>query len=104
MMNPRDRLVVALDVDDLDRARVLVRTLLGRVGMFKVGLELFTLAGPSIVQELNLRCLLMDAHFAEVPILFHDRRGGRSKLNLRRLVQGMLMVWKLRRLHHQGTL
>jgi orotidine-5'-phosphate decarboxylase len=49
----RDRLVVALDVDDADRARVLVQSLRGRVGLFKVGLELFTLAGPELVRELT---------------------------------------------------
>ena len=51
-MEARDRIIVALDVDDPDRARVLVRTLRGRVGLFKVGLELFTLAGPPIVREI----------------------------------------------------
>jgi orotidine-5'-phosphate decarboxylase len=50
-VEPRERLVVALDVDDVDRARVLVRALRGRVGLFKVGLELFTLAGPDFARE-----------------------------------------------------
>jgi len=60
--------------------------------------------GPSIVQELNIRCFLLGAQFAEVPILFQDRQEGRSKLNVSRLVQGMVMVWKLRRLARRHTL
>ena len=66
---PRDRLVVALDVDDVDRARVLVRTLLGRVGMFKVGLELFTLAGPPIVQEIDRAggAVFLDLKLHDIP-------------------------------------
>ena len=47
--DPADRLVVALDVEDLDRAVSLARRLAGRVGWLKVGLELFTREGPRAV-------------------------------------------------------
>lgn len=49
---PGNKLIVALDVDDLGRARELFATLRDVVGMFKVGMQLFTRAGPSIVREI----------------------------------------------------
>jgi orotidine-5'-phosphate decarboxylase len=48
----RERIFVALDTPDADGARKLVRALAGRVGGFKVGLELFTACGPDLVREL----------------------------------------------------
>jgi len=49
-MNGREKLIVALDVDDIDRANQLVKTLTGEVGMFKVGSMLFATAGPAFVK------------------------------------------------------
>ena len=49
----RDRLIVALDVPNADAARRLVSQLSGSVGMFKVGLQLFTAEGPGLVRELG---------------------------------------------------
>ena len=46
---PAARIVVALDVDELDQAVALARRLSGRVGWLKVGLELFTREGPRAV-------------------------------------------------------
>jgi len=48
---PAGRIVVALDVDDPAQAVALARTLAGRVGWLKVGLELFTRGGPDVVRE-----------------------------------------------------
>ena len=48
-----DRLVVALDVPTGDAALALARTLSGRVGMFKVGLELFCAEGPDLVRRIQ---------------------------------------------------
>jgi orotidine-5'-phosphate decarboxylase len=46
---PGARLAVALDVPTLAEAEVLARALAGRVGWFKVGLELFVAHGPAAV-------------------------------------------------------
>jgi len=46
------KLVVALDTADASQVHGLVRTLTGRVGCFKVGLEAFTSLGPTIVEQL----------------------------------------------------
>jgi orotidine-5'-phosphate decarboxylase len=45
--------VVALDVSDIDRAEMLARSLEGRIGMFKIGLELFAAYGPASVLRLR---------------------------------------------------
>ena len=41
-----NKLIVALDVESAAKARRLVNTLRGMVGMFKIGSQLFTAAGP----------------------------------------------------------
>ena len=43
-----ERLIFALDAQSYDDALSLVELLSGHVGMFKVGKELFTAAGPEI--------------------------------------------------------
>ena len=68
-MTPRERLIVALDVPNVDQARRLVDTLAGAVGMFKVGSELFTAAGPDFVRELVARGehVFLDLKFHDIP-------------------------------------
>jgi orotidine-5'-phosphate decarboxylase len=46
------RLVVALDTPSGEQALAWARSLAGRIGMVKVGLELFTAAGPALVEEI----------------------------------------------------
>jgi orotidine-5'-phosphate decarboxylase len=63
------RLVFPLDVPDLDEARDWVRLLSGRVGVFKVGLELFTATGPAsvaVVREAGAACFL-DLKLHDIP-------------------------------------
>ena len=65
----RERLIVALDVDNLEQATELVRQLAGEVGMFKIGKQLFTHAGPQAVrqiQELGGEVFL-DLKFHDIP-------------------------------------
>lgn len=47
-----DKLIIALDVDSVTEARELTSKLHGHAGMFKVGSQLFTAAGPSFVREI----------------------------------------------------
>jgi orotidine-5'-phosphate decarboxylase len=65
----RERLIVALDAPDAAAARSLVATLAGRVGMFKVGSQLFTAAGPGFVRELVERGerVFLDLKFHDIP-------------------------------------
>jgi orotidine-5'-phosphate decarboxylase len=48
-MNP---LILALDFDSAAKARALVERVGGKVSFYKVGLELYTAAGPDFVREL----------------------------------------------------
>jgi orotidine-5'-phosphate decarboxylase len=65
----RDRLIVALDVDSLEQAQQLVRLLAGEVGMFKIGKQLFTHAGPQavqLIQDLGGE-IFLDLKFHDIP-------------------------------------
>jgi orotidine-5'-phosphate decarboxylase len=68
-MNAKDRLIVALDVPGADPARRLVDTLAGEVGLFKVGSQLFTAAGPALVSELVARGagVFLDLKYHDIP-------------------------------------
>ncbi len=48
----KDKVILVLDVDSHEKARQLVRSLFGQAGMFKVGLQLYTAAGPALVTEI----------------------------------------------------
>jgi orotidine-5'-phosphate decarboxylase len=52
-MKAHERILVALDTPNAGWARELVQELSGDVGGFKIGLELFTAHGPSIVREVR---------------------------------------------------
>ncbi len=63
------RLIFALDVPTADEAKSLVRELSGVVSFFKVGLQLFVAAGPSLVRWLVERDLkvFLDLKIEDVP-------------------------------------
>lgn len=48
----KDKLIVALDVDHASRALELFETLRDSAGMFKIGMQLFTAAGPDFVRRI----------------------------------------------------
>jgi orotidine-5'-phosphate decarboxylase len=48
--NPGERLIVALDYANGDEALAVVELLRGTVSFFKIGLQLYTIAGPDIVR------------------------------------------------------
>jgi len=52
-VTPKDRLILALDVDSESEALGLVAELKDSVGMFKVGHQLFTACGPDIVRRIT---------------------------------------------------
>jgi orotidine-5'-phosphate decarboxylase len=65
---PIERLVVALDVPTAAEALELAKKLSGRVGMMKVGLELFCAEGPSFVRELQrITPVFLDLKFHDIP-------------------------------------
>lgn len=53
MSKMKERLIVALDVDTTSEVYQLVQTLGPHVGMFKVGLQLFTSLGSKIIEKIH---------------------------------------------------
>lgn len=68
-MNPKDRLIIALDVDTRERALSLVDTLKHDVKFFKIGLELFSSCGPGIVKDVKAKgCeVFLDLKLHDIP-------------------------------------
>jgi len=69
MKNPSDRIVVALDTTDVERALSMARGLEGLVGGIKLGKEFFTANGPAGVQriaELGLP-MFLDLKYHDIP-------------------------------------
>ena len=68
-MKGRDRLIVALDVDTLDRAKKLIDVLSPEADIFKVGIAPFTDFGNDIMKELENRGkkIFLDLKFHDIP-------------------------------------
>ena len=66
----KDKLIVALDVPTGAEARALVAALRDAVGMFKIGSQLFTTAGPEIVKEIieSGARVFLDLKFHDIPV------------------------------------
>jgi orotidine-5'-phosphate decarboxylase len=72
----RERLIVALDVPNADLASRLAEKLHGRVGIFKVGSEIFTAEGPALVRHLVAKGekVFLDLKFHDIPNTVRGRR------------------------------
>ena len=69
-MEPRERLILALDVESADYALRLVETLNPHVGACKVGLELVNSVGPAIFQQVHdagAERIFYDAKLHDIP-------------------------------------
>jgi orotidine-5'-phosphate decarboxylase len=65
----KNKLIVALDVDSAQKARELVNALRGIAGMFKIGMQLFTAAGPDLVREIisSGEHVFLDLKYHDIP-------------------------------------
>ena len=69
MMPAREKIIVALDVPSADAALQLAQKLRGHVGLFKVGLEVFTAEGPEFPRSLVASGdqVFLDLKFHDIP-------------------------------------
>ncbi len=67
--HPRSSLIVALDFDSLASALKFAKQVADLVGMFKIGSQLFTAAGPSAVKEIAALGpgIFLDLKFHDIP-------------------------------------
>jgi orotidine-5'-phosphate decarboxylase len=67
--HPRGSLIVALDFDSLPAALKFAKQLAPFVGMFKIGSQLFTSAGPTAVKEIAALgvAVFLDLKFHDIP-------------------------------------
>jgi len=65
----KDKIIVPLDVPAMEAARKLIRQVGDAIGFFKVGSQLFTAAGPAIVQEIKASGsrVFLDLKFHDIP-------------------------------------
>ena len=65
----KDKIIVPLDVPTIKESRELIRQVGGAIGFFKVGSQLFTAAGPSIIQEVRASGsrVFLDLKFHDIP-------------------------------------
>jgi orotidine-5'-phosphate decarboxylase len=84
-------LIVAADLSDPDHAEVLAKQLSGVVAYIKVGLTLFTAAGPDVVTRVRAHCpVFLDLKLHDIPSQVRGAAG-----NAGRLGAGLLTVHAL---------
>jgi orotidine-5'-phosphate decarboxylase len=68
-MAVQDTLILALDVSEHEYAMELVDKFQDHINVFKVGLELYTIAGPSLIKEIHKRGkkVFLDLKFHDIP-------------------------------------
>ena len=64
-----EKIIIALDVETLEQARVLVESLRGAVGAFKIGKQLFTRCGPEAVAMVHAAGsrVFLDLKYHDIP-------------------------------------
>jgi len=67
--NPKDKIIFALDVEHFAEAQHWVNLLKNHVGIFKVGKQLFTHAGPKVVDMIRQKGqkVFLDLKFHDIP-------------------------------------
>jgi orotidine-5'-phosphate decarboxylase len=69
VLAPKDRIILALDVDNAKAAEETARKLAGHVGAFKIGFELFVSEGPKVVDAVHAMGgkVFLDLKFHDIP-------------------------------------
>lgn len=81
---PENPLIVALDVSDAARAARLSDTLAPHIGMLKIGLELFTAAGPDVVRSIREQGpVFLDLKLHDIPNTVERASANVARLGVR---------------------
>jgi len=80
----REKLIVALDVDKKEQVIDLVNKLTKWVGMFKVGVRLFSRYGPSVIEIIRKRGgkVFFDAKFYDIPSVVEETAKSISEMGI----------------------
>src|SRR5512136_3232108 len=81
---PKDRIIFALDVEHFAEAQQWVSLLKDRVGLFKVGKQLFTHAGPKVVDMIRQKGqkVFLDLKYHDIPNTVARAGEEATKLNV----------------------
>ena len=84
IQNPKDRIIFALDVEHFSEAQQWVNLLKDQIGVFKVGKQLFTHAGPKVVDMIRKRNqnIFLDLKFHDIPTTVAKAGVEATKLNV----------------------
>ncbi len=69
MHRQSDKIILALDVDSFEAAEEMVKKLSGMIGIYKVGMQLFTRCGPRIIEMIHAHRgrVFLDLKFHDIP-------------------------------------
>ncbi len=84
MTDPKDRIIFALDVEHFADAQRWISLLKGRIGFFKVGKQLFTHAGPKVVDMIRQKGqkVFLDLKYHDIPNTVARAGEEATKLNV----------------------
>jgi orotidine-5'-phosphate decarboxylase len=84
LKNPKDKIIFALDVKHFREAQQWVNLLKDRIGLFKVGKQLFTHAGPKVVDMIHGKGqkVFLDLKFHDIPNTVAKAGEEATKLNV----------------------
>lgn len=93
----KNRLIVALDVDDSTEAMKYVRLLQHRVGLFKVGLQLFVAEGPALVRKIREAGsqVFLDLKLHDIPHQVRGAAASAARLGVSMLSLHTLGGWNM---------
>ena len=79
-----ERVIVALDVENLKKARRLVSELAGLIRIFKIGSELFTACGPAVIDLIHRKKaeVFLDLKFHDIPATVDSASAAATKLGV----------------------
>ncbi len=85
------RVVTGLPINDCTGGFNLMRvSVLGRLNF-----NVIDLSGYAFIMELKYSLFKAGTRFQEIPIIFHNRRGGESKLSNHIIGEGIIAPWKM---------